>query len=137
MVREKYVKMYERLIEELKLYSKAIRSLSNGYLPISLLPPSKLEKILKEDRIAIAKSNKDYDLVLKRLYLYYNMKSVTFGIDNQRIMIVQFPVCVQPYTQKRLILYQIKTVPFPILDENEKAHVYTELKIEKSIYCIK
>ena len=55
-VKEKYVKMYERFIEELKLYSKAIRVLSKGYLPISLLPPSKLEKILKEVRIAIAKS---------------------------------------------------------------------------------
>ena len=60
-VREKYVKMYERFIEELKLYSKAIQVLSKGYLPISLLPPSKLEKILREVRIAIAKSNKDYD----------------------------------------------------------------------------
>ena len=47
--------MYERFIEELKLYSKAIRVLSKGYLPI-LLPPSKLEKILREVRIAIAKS---------------------------------------------------------------------------------
>ena len=37
--------MYERFIEELKLYSKVIES--KGYLPISLLPPSKLEKILK------------------------------------------------------------------------------------------
>ena len=50
LVREKYVKMYERFIEELKMYSKAIRVLSKGYLPISLLPPSKLEKILKEVR---------------------------------------------------------------------------------------
>ena len=130
-VREKYVKMYERFIEEIKLYSKAIRVLSKGYLPISLLPSSKLEKILKEVRIAIAKSNKDYDLVLTRLYLYYNMKLVTFGIDNQRNLIVQFPVFVQPYTQKRLIMYQIETVPVLILDENEKAHSYTELKIEK------
>ena len=74
--------MYERFIKELKLYSKAIEVLSKGYLPISLLPPSKLEKILREVRIAIAKCNKDYDLVLTRLYLYYNMKLVTFGIDN-------------------------------------------------------
>ena len=57
-VREKYVKMYERFIEELKLYSKVIRVLLKGYLPISLLPPLKLEKILKEVRIAIAKSKK-------------------------------------------------------------------------------
>ena len=123
--------MYERFIEELKLYSRAIRVLSKGYLPISLLPPSKLEKILNEVRIAIAKSNKDYDLVLTRLYLYYDMKLVTFGIDNHRNLIVQFPVFVQPYTQKRLIMYQIETVPVPILDENEQVHSYTELKIEK------
>ena len=130
-VREKYVKMYERFIEELKLYSKAIGVLSKGYLLISLLLPSKLENILKEVRITIAKYNKDYDLVLTILYLYYDMKLVTFGIDNQRNMIVQFPVFVQPYTQKRLILYQIETVPVPILDENEQAHSYMELKIEK------
>ena len=131
MVREKYIKMYKRFIEEMKLYSKAIRILSKGYLPIYLLLPSKLEKILKEVRLAIAKSNKDYTLVLMRLYLYYDMKLVMFGKDNQRNLIVQFPVFVQPYTQKRLIMYQIETVPVPILDENEQAHSYTELKIEK------
>ena len=130
-VREKYVRMYERFHEELKLYSRATRILSKGYLPISLLPPSKLEKILSEVRIAIAKSNKDYDLVLTRLYLYYDMKLVTFGIDNQRNLIVQFPVFVQPYTQKRLVMYQIETVPVPILDKNEQAHSYTELKMDK------
>ena len=130
-VKEKYVKMYERFIEELKLYSKVIRILSKGYLPISLLPPSKLEKILKEVRIAIAKSNKDYDLVLTRLYLYYDMKLVMFGIDNQRNLIVQFPVFVKPYIQKGLIMYQIETGPVPILDEKEQVHSYTELKIEK------
>ena len=59
------------------------------------------------------------------------MKLVTFGIDNQRNLIVQIPVFVQPYTQKRLIMYQIETVPVPILDENKQANSYTELKIEK------
>ena len=129
--------MYERFIEELKLYSRAIRVLSKGYLPISLLPPSKLEKILSEVRIAIAKSNKDYDLVLTRLYLYYDMKLVTFGIDNQRNLIVQFPVFIQPYTQKRLVMYQIETVPVPILDENEQAALIHRTENRKTVYCIK
>ena len=128
--------MYERFIEELKLYYRAIRVLSKGYLPISLLPPSKLEKILSKVRIAIAKSNKDYDLVLTRLYLYYDMKLVTFGIDNQRNLIVQFPVFIQPYTQKRLVMYQIETVLVPILDENEQVLSYTELKIEKPYFML-
>ena len=130
---EKYVKMYERFIEKLKLNSKTIRVLSKGYLPIPLLPPSKLEKILREERIAITKSNKDYELVLIRFYPYYDMKLVTFGIDNQRNLIVQFPVFLQPYTQKRLNIYQIETVLVPILDENEQGHSYTELKIENSV----
>ena len=93
-VREKYVKMYERFIEELKTYSKAIQILSKGYLPIYLLLPSKLERILNKVRTAITKSNKDYDLVLTRSFLYYDMKLVTFGIDNQRNLIIQFPVFV-------------------------------------------
>ena len=66
--------MYERFIEELKTYSKSIRILSKGYLPIYLLPPSKLEGILNEVRKAITKCNKDFDLVLTRLCLYYDMK---------------------------------------------------------------
>ena len=56
---------------------------------------------------------------------------MTFGIDNQRNLIVQFPVFVQSYTQKRLIMYQIETILVPILDKNEQAHSYTELKMEK------
>ena len=32
-------------------------------------------------------------------------------------------------------MYQIETIPVPILDENEQAHSYTELKIEKHILC--
>ena len=95
MVREKYVKMYERFIAELKSYSKAI-ILSKGYLPISLIPPSKLQLILLQVKAALAKTNKDYDLVLSRLYLYYDMKLVMFGIDKQKNLIIQFPVFVQP-----------------------------------------
>ena len=136
LIREKYIKMYKRFIEELKMYSNVITVLSKEYLPISLLLASKLGKILKEVKIAIAKSNKDYDPVLTRLYLYYDMKLVMFGIDSQRNLIGQFPVFVQPYTQKRLIMYQIETVPIPILDENEQAQSYTELKIEKTPHSI-
>ena len=84
-ITEKYVKIYQRLIEELKMYSKAIRILSKDYLSISLLPPSKLEGILNEVRVAIAKSKKGYDLVLTRLYLFYDMKLVTFGITTREI----------------------------------------------------
>ena len=130
-IKEKYVRMYERFIVELKSYSKVIRILSKGYLPISLMPPSKLEAILEQVKLAIAKTNKDYDLVLSKLYLYYDKKLVMFGIDDQKNLIIQFLVFVQPYTQTKLTLYQIETVPVLILDANNKAQSYTELKIDE------
>ena len=52
------------------------------------------------------------------------MQLVTFGIDKEKNL-VQFPVFVQPYTQQPLILYQLETVPVPILDQNNGAHSYT------------
>ena len=130
-IKEKYVRMYEKYIIELKSYSKTIRILSKRYLPISLMPPSKLEAIFEQVKVATAKTNKDYDLVLKRLYLYYHMKLVMFGIDDKKNLIIQFPVFVQPCTQTKLTLYQIETVPVPISDANNKAQSYTQVKIEK------
>ena len=48
------------------------------------------------------------------------MKLVTFGIDRDRNLIIQFPVFKQPYTQQPLILYQIETVPVPIVGQINK-----------------
>ena len=72
-IKEKHVRVYEKFIEELKSYSKAIRILSKGYLPITLMPPSKLEAILEQVKIVFGRTNKDYELVLTALYLYYDM----------------------------------------------------------------
>ena len=58
------------------------------------------------------------------------MKLVTFGIDKKR-NIIQFPIFVQPYTQQLLILYQIETVPVPIIDKNAKANSYMEIIVNK------
>ena len=59
------------------------------------------------------------------------MKLVIFGIDDQRNLIIQFPVFVQPYTQQLLILYKMETVLVPIVDKNKQAQSYTYLKINK------
>ena len=87
--------------------------------------------ILQEVKEALQVTNGDYDLVIKRLYLYYDMKLVTFGIHDQRNLIIQFPVFVQPYTQQHLTLYQMETVPVPIVDESKKAQSDTYLKIKR------
>ena len=41
-LREKCVKMYEKIVMQLQTYAKARRIVLKGYLPISFLPPSKL-----------------------------------------------------------------------------------------------
>ena len=70
-------------------------------------------------------------MVIDRPHLYYDMKLVTFGIDKERNLIIQFAVFIEPYTQQPLILYQIETVPVPIIDQNTQAHSYTHLQIDK------
>ena len=59
------------------------------------------------------------------------MKLVTFGIDQNRNLIMQFPIFVQPFTQKPLTLYQVETIPVLILDRNERADSYTWIRIDK------
>ena len=122
--REKYVKMYEEFIVQLCIHAKAIRILAKGYLPISLITPLRLQNILDEVKTAVQKTTPDYDILIKRLYLYYGVKLVTFGIDRSRNLIIQFPIFMQPYTQQPLILYQLETVPGPIVDKNTKADSY-------------
>ena len=97
-LREKYIKMYEEFIIQLCMCEKVIRILSKGYLPISLLPPSKLQEILGEVKKAIQITNPDYDIFIKRFHLYYDMKLVTCGIAKVINLIIQFPVFPQPYT---------------------------------------
>ena len=79
----------------------------------------------------LIKTNPDYDIVIKRLHLYYNMKLVTFSIDRHRNIIIWFPIFVHPYTQQPPILYQLETVPVHIVDKNTKADSYTQLQIKK------
>ena len=100
-------------------------------MPNTLIKPKRLQEILTEVKKSLHSTNPDYNLVLDRLHLYYDMQLVTFGIDKDMNLIIQFPVFIQPYTQTPLILYQLETVPVPILDRNTKAQSYTHLRIEK------
>ena len=114
-----------------------MRILAKGYLPILLITSYKLQEIINLVKETLTKSNPDYDTVIKRLHLYYDMKLVTFRIDQKRNLIIQFPIFVQPYMQQPLILYQLETVPVPIIDQNPNAQSYTELKNKETIHCTK
>ena len=103
--------------------------LAKGYLSNPLITPRKLQEILAEVKKSLHHTHPDYTLILDRLHLSYDMQLVTFGIDKDMNLVIQFPVFIQPYMQRPLILYQLETVPVPILDENIEVHSYTHLKV--------
>ena len=130
-IKEKYIEIYNEFILQLHIYAKAVRILAKGYLPILLITPLKLQEILNSIKEMLTETNPDYDIVIKRLHLYYNMKLVTLRIDRNRNLVIQFPIFVQSYIQQPITLYQLKTVPVPIVDKNTKADSYTYLQIKK------
>ena len=130
-MQDKYIGLYRELITQLHIYATSIRILANGYLPISLVTPSKLREILNDVKTAIQKSNPDNNLVIDRLHLYYDMHLVTFGIDKDKNLVIQFPAFIQTYTQQPIILYQLETVPVPIIDQNTHVQSYMHLQVNK------
>ena len=131
IIQDKYISLYSELITHLHTYISAIRILAKGYLPNTLITPKKLQEILSEVKRSLQVTNPDYTLVLDRLHLYSDMQLVTFGINSGMNLVIQFPVFIQPYMQKPLILYQLETVPVPILDQNTNGQSYTHLRIKK------
>ena len=121
IIQDKYISLYRELITQLCTYISAIRILAKGYLPNTLIKPDKLQEILTEVKKSLHITNPGYNLVLDRLHLYYDIQLVTFSIDKDMNLVIQFPVFIQPYTQKPLILHQLEMVPVPILDRNTKA----------------
>ena len=82
-VQDKYIALCRELITQLHIYATSIRILAKGYLPISLVTPSKLREFINDTKTAICKTNPGYDLVIDRLHLYYDMQLVTFGIKKK------------------------------------------------------
>ena len=130
-VQDKYIALYKELITQLHICASTIRILAKGYLPISQVTPSKLREILNEVKTTIQTTNPDYDLVVDRRHPYHGMQLVTFDINKDKNLIIQFPVFIQPYTQQPLILYQSETVPVPIIDQNTQAQSYIHLQGHK------
>ena len=49
-------------------------------------------------------TNPKYVLLYKNLYSYYDQK-ITFGIDSEYNVVLQFPIRIHPYTQGPVSLY--------------------------------
>ena len=131
IIQDKHISLYRELITQLHTYVSAIRILAKGYLTNTLIKPDKLQEILTVVKNSLHITNPDYTLVLERLHLYYDMQLITLGNDKDMNLVIQFPVFIHPYTQKPLVLYQLETVPDPILDRNNEAQSFMHLQVRK------
>ena len=73
IIQDKYISLYRELITLLSTYISAIRVLAKGYLPNTLIKPKRLQEILTEVQRSLHITNPDYNLVLDKLHLYYDM----------------------------------------------------------------
>ena len=135
-VSDRHIKMYEELVAQLTGLLRAIRTLNRGYIPIELFPPSLLRNITQQALLMVRKQHPDYVSVIARATSYYDMKLVTFGLDNQDNLVVAFPIFIQDHTRSSLRLYEMETVKVPIADENLLANSYTELTLPKPYIAI-
>ena len=130
-VQETQLRLYDELERVLRVFLSAAETLSKGYLPASLFPPSVLRNITFNVLTMVHRKNPDYVLTIKHVTEYYDMKMVTFGVNDGVELIVAFPVFVQDHTRESMTLYELETVKVPITDNNLAANSYTEVKTSK------
>ena len=91
---ERYIRVPENLIHELRLLLRSIAILSKGYLPPQLFTPTDIVKISQEALKLVQKRHPDYVLAIPQASSYYDMRLVTFGIDKRDRLIVCFPIII-------------------------------------------
>ena len=130
-MRERYLRVPENLISQLRLLLRSIAILSRGYLPPQLFSPTDIVRISQAALSMIKNKHPDYVLAIPQASSYYDMRLVTFGIDEDDRLVVCFPIFVKDFSRKSMTLYQIETVPVQILDTNEEANSYSQAVINK------
>ena len=127
-VQETQLRLYDELERVLREFLSAVRILGKGYLPASLFPPTILCRITSNALQMVQKKNPDYVLTIKHVTKYYDMKMVTFGVNDGEDLVVAFPVFVQDHTRESMTLYELETVKVPITDTSLAANSYTEVE---------
>ena len=103
-------------------------------LPRALISDNQLREFLGKVDAMVKRNYPDYVLAATHISHYRDMKMVTFAVDQQThsLIVTFFPAFIKNYKQPPLSLYEVETVPVPILDKNVKANSYLQVRIEKS-----
>ena len=132
-IREEHVVTYREAVKAARDFLDGIAIVTQGRLPRSLISDNQLREILGKVDAMVKRNYPDYVLAAKHISHYRDMKMVTFSVDQQaHSLILTFPAFIKNYKQPPLSLYEVETVPVPIIDKNVKADSYSQVRIEKS-----
>ena len=131
--REEHVVTYREAVKAARDFLDGIAIVTQGRLPRALISDNQLREILGKVDAMVKRNYPDYVLAAKHISHYRDIKMVTFAVDQQtHSLIVTFPAFIKNYKQPPLSLYEVETVPVPIIDKNVKANSYSQVRIEKS-----
>ena len=132
-VREEHVVTYREAVKATRNLLDGIAIVTQGRLPRALISDNQLREILGKVDAMVKRNYPDCVLAAKHISHYRDMKMVTFSVDQQaHSLILTFPAFIKNYKQPPLSLYEVETVPVPIIDKNVKADSYSQVRIEKS-----
>ena len=132
-VREEHVVTYREAVKATRDVLDGIAIVTQGRLPRALISDNQLREILGKVDAMVKRNYPDYVLAAKHISHYRDIKMVTFSVDQQaHSLILTFPAFIKNYKQPPLSLYEVETVPVPIIDKNVKADSYSQVRIEKS-----
>ena len=132
-VREEHVVSYREAVKAARDLLNGIAIVTQGRLPRALILDNQLREILGKVDAMVKRNYPDYVLAAKHISHYRDMKMVTFSVDQQaHSLILTFPAFIKNYKQPPLSLYEVETVPVPIIDKNVRADSYSQVRIEKS-----
>ena len=132
-VREEHVVTYREAVKATRDLLDGIAIVTQGRLPRALISDNQLREILGKVDAMVKRNYPDYVLAAKHISHYRDMKMVTFSVDQQaHSLILTFPAFIKNYKQPPLSLYEVETVPVPLIDKNVKADSYSQVRIEKS-----
>ena len=131
--REEHDVTYREAVKAARDFLDGIAIVTQGRFPRSLISDNQLREILDKVDAMVKRNYPDYVLAATHISHYRDMKMVTFAVDQQtHSLIVTFPAFIKNYKQPPLSLYEVETVPVPIVDKNIKSNSYSQVRIEKS-----
>jgi len=126
--------LLEMLESRVEILFNAIDSLSTGTLTHHVISATQLTTYLQHIQAEIDKDFPNYDLALKQVNKYYDMKLVSFVAYNYSLY-VHIPIYVKQKVQPLMDLYRLESIPIPFdtadiePDENgEWIGDYTQVK---------